>query len=565
MSSSYRASTLSCIALLSMSGHVFAQAQTDTTGQPAISKRMVVTPEGAFLVEQNGTAAPTPGGYLNTIAGTRWSLTDGGLAWVGTAVALGNRGTQVFTELDLNNERAMLLSAFDGTPPTPVWEDTSALNSDFRVVDSAETTNTHVSIHQILLGGSSLTRQAVLTKYSSSSGTPDWTYTFTPVINAASNVGISRDGSRIVAAIYNDTASQVEIAVFGPNSGVPQSYTIVPVNVNDYMRGFDLSADGSTLYFSAGVNTNIFDIASLTVVHSNSIGASFDSHAISGDGSVFAYGNFGVIRVWERIGGAYTNTFNRTIPGSCYCAMIDISDDSSTIAYGFTFYDQYLKTIVEAIDVPTKLVTMTHTSMGGGGFQNIISDVSISADGSKFAVGRWGDAAGLDNEVDVYGRDDDAPTLSANLPGSVFSLDMSADGQRVIAGSKAVHANTFGNGGRLTLLDNGDEDFALQTVPHVGATLQFDLYGLPLKQAVLLRANGESNPPKFFGLIGTLYIQRSTLQFLPLSPTDGTGFASGTTTLGASPALIGTSLYYQGLTLAPRRLTKDWVKVTILP
>jgi hypothetical protein len=40
---------------------------------------------------------------------------------------------------------------------------------------------------------------------------------------------------------------------------------------------------------------------------------------------------------------------------------------------------------------------------------------------------------------------------------------------------------------------------------------------------------------------------------------------SGTTTLGASPALIGTSLYYQGLTLAPRRLTKDWVKVTILP
>ena len=42
-----------------------------------------------------------------------------------------------------------------------------------------------------------------------------------PIINAGSNVGISRDGAVIVAAIYNDGLGQVEIGVFGPTSNVP--------------------------------------------------------------------------------------------------------------------------------------------------------------------------------------------------------------------------------------------------------------------------------------------------------------------------------------------------------
>ena len=558
-------STFSCLGLVALSNAGFAQGQLTGNLPAAVSKRLVVTPSGASFQDQVGVAAPVSGSWSNTSPGTKWTLADGGLAWVGTTVSIGNRGTQVFSEVDLNNERALLVSVFDVNPPTPVWQDTSALATEFRVVASADATNTHVSTHQNVLGGNPQTRQAVLTKYSSSSGVADWSYTFTPIINAGSSVGISRNGSVIVAAIYNDGANQVEIGVFSPASNVPLSYTIVPVNVNDYMRGFDLSADGSTLYFSAGTTVNIFDVATATVVHTNIIGASFDSHAISGDGSVFAYGNFNQISVWERSGGFYTNTFTRTISGSCYGAIVDISDDSSTIAYGFTFYDAYLQTQVEALDVATKNVTMTHIATGTGGFQNIIADVAISADGSRFAVGRWGDAGGLVNEVDVYDRNTSTPILSANLAGSVFSVDISADGQRVVAGSKAVHANTFGNGGRITLLDNGNEDFALRTVPHVGALLSFDLYGLPNKTSVLLQSNAEATPPKLFPGVGTLYIKRNTMQLLVHGTTDGTGFATGTLQLGSSPALIGTSLYYQGLTLQPRRLTNDWVKATILP
>lgn len=558
-------STVSCLTLAASSLTGFAQTSPPQNLLPAVADRAVVTPSGLSFQHRDGVAAPTAGNYSNTTPGTKWTLTDGGLAWIATSTSIGNRGTQVFSEVDLNSERAILLSSFDSHPPTPVWQDTSALATEFRVVASADATDTHVTTHQIVLGGNMQTRQAVLTKYGSHSPTADWSYTFAPVINAGSTVGISRDGTVIVAAIYNDPLSQVEVAVFSPASNVPLSYTILPAGVNGYLRGFDLSADGSTLYYSAGVTANIFDVATASVVFSTNIGASFDSHSISGDGSVFAYGNFNQISIWERSGPVYTNTFTRIVGGACYGAIIDISDDSSTIAYGFTFYDQYLKTQVEALDVATKAVTMSHIATGAGGAQNIIADVAISADGSRFAVGRWGDAAGLVNEVDVYDRNNSTPILSSNLPGSVFSVDISADGQRVVAGSKAVHANTFGNGGRIDLLDVGNEDFALRTVPHVGALLSFDLYGQPNKTSILLQSLAEAPTPTVFPGVGTLYIRRNTMVFLPHGTTDGTGFATGTLQLGSNPALIGTSLYYQGYTVGPRKLTNDWVKATILP
>jgi hypothetical protein len=554
---------LSFAAGLAVASTAFAQ----TLGGPlsGVAHRLVVTPSGTHLSESQGAGTPAQGGYSNTSAGTRWTHTDAGQAWIATTTSIGDRGTQVFAETDLNNERAVLLSAFDSQPPTPVWEDLSPLASEFRAVVSADATDTHCAIHQIVLNNNIQTRQAVLNKYGSHSSTPDWSYTFAPVINAGSNVGISRDGTKIVAAIYNDTLGQVEIATFGPSSNVPTSYTIYPVGVGNYMRGWDYSADGSTLYFSAGTTAYIFDIPTLTVVFFVNIGASFDSHSISGDGSVFAFGNFGIMRVFERSGGTYTNTFNRPVAGSCYCANIDISDDSSTIAYGFTFYDFYLKTQVEALDVPTKLVTMTHIGTGSGSFQNIISDVSISANGQHFAVGRWGDGGGLVNEVDVYDRNSNTPLVSSNLPGSVWSVDISADGQRVVAGSKAVHANTFGNGGRIDLLDVGNEDLDLRTVPHFGATLTFDLYGLANKPAAIGKALAEQTPPTVFPNIGTLYIQRSTLLFFPLGNTGPAGLCTGTFTLPNNPNTIGTSYYFQGLTAGPRKLTNDWIKVTILP
>ena len=51
-----------------------------------------------------------------------------------------------------------------------------------------------------------------------------------------------------------------------------------------YLRGFDLSADGSTLdLHENGTNVHIIDVATLAEVFSTTTSGSFDGHCISGD------------------------------------------------------------------------------------------------------------------------------------------------------------------------------------------------------------------------------------------------------------------------------------------
>ena len=186
-----------------------------------------------------------------------------------------------------------------------------------------------------------------------------------------------------------------------------------------------------------------------------SIAASFDSHAISGDGSVFAFGNFNTMRLWEKVSGTYTNTYTRNLGGATYCGFIDISDDSSTVAFGWTFYSNYLTVQIEALDVPTHSLTMSETINATGTLQNIVSGVSVSADGQRFGVGLWGDGSGPVAELRLYSKYQNTPLVATNLNGSIFGLKISADGQRLVGGSKSVHANQFGNGGEIDLVGDG--------------------------------------------------------------------------------------------------------------
>jgi WD40 repeat protein len=543
-----------------------AAAQTPPTQAPARRTVVDVSPAGAFLREAHGRAAPRPATDVAglTAPGTLWTHTDAGLAWIGNAASIGDRGTQVLVEYDLNNEATELFSVFDANPPTALWSDGSALGTEARMVASADAVDTHVAIHQVVVGGPTA-RQAVLRKYSSGSATPDWSYTFTPVIDDAAKVGISRDGQTIVAALMNDSTFDVEIAVFGPGSGTPLSYTAVPVGANNYLRGFDLSADGSTLYFSAGAIAHVFDVASTSVVFTTGIGASFDSHAISGDGSVFAFGNFNLLSVWQRSSGGYVKAFEATRPGSVYCARVDISDDGSTIGAGWYFYSPGLTVVLETRDVATQSLLMADTVTGTGGYQNVVADVSCSADGARVAFGLWGDQGGLAEEVRLYDRDDPEPVVTFDTPGSVFDIDLSADGQRVVAASKAVHANSLGSGGRIDLVDAGGEDVFLRGSPRLGASVTVEVHGTPGRSAFLLTSLGQAANPFTYPGIGTLYIDRATLTIGPLGTIPAGGVVSMALTLPANPALLGQPLYYQGLEALPRRLTSDWVKATLLP
>lgn len=525
--------------------------------------RVEVTAEGARERVVYGTAQIGPSTHQAlTTPGSLWTHTDGGAAWIARDVSIGNLATQVFAEYDLNNEAAEVLSVFDSDPPTPIWTDVSPLGTKFRNVASARDTDVHVAANQTIVG-SITTRRVTVRKFRSRRANPDWTYTFGPLINGAGKVGISDDGNTIVAAIMNTNTNSVEIAVLNPNNGNPLSYTVLPPAANG-LRGFDLSEDGSTLYFSQGVVANIFDIATQTVTFSQNIGAGFDSHAISGDGSVFAYGNFNSMRVWTYNGSSYVNTQTHTLSGQVYCAQIDISADSSTVAYAWYYYSPGLNVRVDAMDVATGNSLMSDTINGQGGFQNLPADVSISADGSRFALGLWGDAGTVD-EVRVYSSTQSTPAQTLNLPGSVFDLEISADGQRVAIGSKSVHANTSGNGGQVDLLDAGGEDLILRGSPRIGTTPVVTSSGPASNFALLIVSPLPQSPPIFIPGAGTLYVHRQTLSFINAGVSDSNGTLNTPYPIAPDPLLIGTNVYMQVIFLNPRVLSADFLKVTILP
>jgi hypothetical protein len=435
-----------------------AYANGSSAVPPSNAVRLEVTPQGAFYrPAESLDAAPSDGYKAAQNSGLIWTHTDGGLHWIATAVSIGNHGTEVFSEYDQNSQNDQLFSSFDTNPPTPIFTNNSPFGSSDRHVASADGTDLRVSLHEFNQNMPSAT--AVLSKFTGYSSTPDWTHTFVPppgdTINGGTNVGVSRDGQTIVVGISDQATSSVNISVFSPASATPLSTTTVGLGgTNNEIRGFHLSADGSTLYFSAGGNpvaAYIFDLASTSVVFSTPILGSFDSHAISGDGSVFAFGDFGHMHVFEKVGGVYTPTFTRTVGGQNFCALIDISDDSKTIAYGFFFYATGLTDQIEALDVPTHTVTMTDVVTATGSLQNTMSAVSCSADGQHFAVGLWGDGGGPVAEGRLYARNQNTPIGLLNLQGSIFSIQISADGQRFVAGSKAVHANIPGFGGEVDL------------------------------------------------------------------------------------------------------------------
>lgn len=383
--------------------------------------------------------------------GAVWTHHDAGRSWIGGAVSIGLHGTQVFAESDVNAQSTQLFSVFDVHPPTPVFTD-GVSGSERRMLASAEVDDTRVSICQVPFAGDPDARQVVLRKFSGLAGAPDWTHTFEELIDSTSRVGISRDGATIVAALYDDQLGRVRVAVFGPGSSTPLATRPFQVGPGNHLRGFDLSADGSTVVLSAGTTLHVLDTATLEITFSTDTGADFASQAVSGDGSVLAYGGFNSARVLERSGGTYALTHELTPAGSLHCGRLDLSDDGSTLALGWNHHDSFQVVTIQALDVPTKAVTMTEVVIGAGGLQNVVSDLVCSADGERFAVGLWGDGLGHVDELRLYSRSSGAPLATLDTAGSVFDVDLSADGQRAVAASKAVHANAWGSGGRVDLL-----------------------------------------------------------------------------------------------------------------
>lgn len=500
-----------------------------------------------------------------------WTHTaTGNENWSPRNVTLANRASQVLTQFGPASDFTRLFSATDTNPPSPVWQsNTGAMSFNHRVA-SAELEDVFATLHDENSSTQGL-RNLVLRKFTSSASAPDWTFTLPFTTNTHEDffVAVSADGLRIVAAGVNIwNGANTEVYVFGPDSGTPVHQW--SIDTFGLTKRLQLSADGKVLLLGLNSGLQVVEVETGATRFTRLLsGQVFDAMGISGDGEWIAYGGLNFARVLQRTQDGYADRITHTATGTVYCNRLALSENGHVLALTFDNYAAPLDVIVQALDIPASVLaghavlTLDDTVHGSGAYSNLTAAIDVSVKGARIAVGLWGDEDGQAPEVLVYDNGNDTPIRTFDLPGSVKALDMSADGRHVATASKGVHNNVFGGGGRLDYFDVTDGDFTLTGVPKSNATLHFEHKGTPYMPAMMLISGLESTNVSFFPGIGTLYVERNSLSTRAMSTAGADGIA--TLDFVVPDAMVGQTLHFQGLNLAPRVLSDDWYKVTVLP
>lgn len=496
--------------------------------------------------------------------GLIWTHSSGAESWVGRVVALSDRGASSISAFGPFTDYTRVFSSYDQNPPLPVWQSTSSEPTFHHAVAAADSGDVQALLYDVYADATLQARRVYIKRISASDPANNWTYQWPYNTNGQDSLTVKmpRDGSRIVGIVHNQNTNKADIKVFSPLSNVPLSSYSIPTSLA--FRSVDITADGSRLVIASTLSIQVVNLNTGAIEHSEFLFEPlYSALAISNGGTLFAYGTTAKARIYRRnTNGTYAQDFTVDAPAGHVCDRLDLSDDSSTVVALFNNTAGYHDVLVVAADTTSKTATMSELVHGTGTLQNAAADVSISADGSRFVVALWGDESATTQEVRLYARNQNTPLYVHDLPGSAFDAEISGDGRRFAVASKAVHANNSSGGGRIDLFRSDDEDLLVVGRPVAGSTIEVRHQGNHGQPAVLLRSPFPATTPTFFPSLGTLYIDRATLSYLPMGSFNDQGIATKPLTLPSTP---GTKLYLQGFATQPRTLGKTWVGITTVP
>lgn len=541
---------------------------------PNTSERVNVTisRDGLFMEKQSSTQMPYGG--IEAIGLTpqslRWRLTSDG-SWIAQAMSLGDHGALSFTQYGSFDNSTELYSAFDVDTPAPVWSDGLLQHNYSREVHSSDQGGVHIALHQEYSDSTQVWRRAVLRKYSSdSAGAPEWTYT-SPVLTVNedhSSSALSEDGQTIVLCAYNGSSLDTQVTIFDPASSTPVHDFAVPTF--GQLAAYDLSADGSTLALASSHKIVVVDVSSATIIHEAfQVGhPQFGALALSGDGSLLAHGTLGEFSILERDAqSVYAQSYAHALAMPTYCRRIELSQDGSTLVAGLNVQNSAGDARIISFDVATEQVLFDLTLNGTGNDLNLFEAIECSQDGARFAVGLWGDSGGQVPQVLVFRREHFEPILADSLGGSVTALDFSSDGESLAVASKGTHAMQWGGGGSFSLYRVGATKVSVSGVPFSGAVVDLEHHLRVGTQSKMLVATSLASTPAedlSFGS-GLLYLDPTTMWELPVTVATAESLAVSQLALPSEAALVGTSLYVQGVNLDKGLVSRNWVQITILP
>ena len=217
------------------------------------------------------------------------------------------------------------------------------------------------------------------------------------------------------------------------------------------MNAVDLTDDGSVALVTQDNLAVLVDTSDGSMLFSVAgSGAGNIFYRISGDGNVFVTDGF-ALDVYKFDGATYQRVIHFTQASTWFGGASVVSRDGSTVGSFAANFTNWLSGEVILFEVASAQLLGSYPVSGTGSFQGTPVGAESNDNGTVMAFASWGTEFHDWPEVMVFNRNVDL-IGAINFPGSAFGVDVSADGQYVVGGSKAVHANQFGSGGRIELI-----------------------------------------------------------------------------------------------------------------
>ena len=287
---------------------------------------------------------------------------------------------------------------------------------------------------------------------STSGGIPDWSFPFPvsdPNLPASSKkVAVSYDGSTVASVVSDSVTQNSTLYVFEADTGAIRSTWTDPLR----MEAVDLTDDGSVALVTQDNLAALVDTSNGSTLFSVAgSGAGNIYYRISGDGSVFVTGGFN-LDVYKYDGTTYQRVIHFSRASNWFGGASIVSRDGSTVgSFAGNYANNWLTGEVFLFDVASAQMIGSYPVSGTGQYQGTPVGAESNDNGTVMAFASWGTEFHDWPGVMVFNRNVDL-IGAIEFPGSAFGVDVSTDGQYVVGGSKAVHANQFGSGGRIELI-----------------------------------------------------------------------------------------------------------------
>jgi len=286
---------------------------------------------------------------------------------------------------------------------------------------------------------------------STSGGIPDWSFPFPvsdPNLPANSRkVAVSYDGSTVAAVVSDSVTQNSTLYVFEADTGEIRTSRTDALRMN----AVDLTDDGSVALVTEDNLAVLVDTSNGNTIFSVAgSGAGNIFYRISGDGNVFVTNGFN-LDVYKFDGTTYQRVIHFGQANNWFGGASIVSRDGSTVGSFAGNFTNWLSGEVFLFDVASAQMIGSYPVSGTGAFQGTPVGAESNDNGTVMAFASWGTEFHDWPEVMVFNRNVDL-IGQIDFPGSAFGVDVSADGQYVVGSSKAVHANQFGSGGRIELI-----------------------------------------------------------------------------------------------------------------